>query len=208
MEQKGITLIALVITIIILLILAGISIATLTGENGVLQKAEMAKKQTEIENAKEQAKLDIAAWVADKLEKQEDATLNDSIVKEILTDKSYVKEGKPGDSSFNTQKSEYEISYSVLYTAKPKEEVHFTIDGGPYVTDKGMTWKEFLETQEGENLEIFRERVIIVAGSDDYGDAALGYFADCVCLEGEIVRPFDEIIEADYTIEKNVNIGW
>lgn len=37
-KQKGITLIALVITIIVLLILAGISIATLTGENGILRK--------------------------------------------------------------------------------------------------------------------------------------------------------------------------
>ena len=38
-ERKGITLIALVITIIVLLILAGISIATLTGNNGLLSKA-------------------------------------------------------------------------------------------------------------------------------------------------------------------------
>ena len=35
-ENKGITLIALVITIIVLLILAGVSIATLTGNNGIL----------------------------------------------------------------------------------------------------------------------------------------------------------------------------
>lgn len=42
-NQKGITLIALVITIIILLILAGISIATLTGSNGLLQKVADAK---------------------------------------------------------------------------------------------------------------------------------------------------------------------
>ena len=41
-KQKGITLIALVITIIVLLILAGISIATLTGENGILKKATVA----------------------------------------------------------------------------------------------------------------------------------------------------------------------
>ncbi len=48
-EQKGntgITLIALVITIIVLLILAGISIATLMGENGVLTKANDAKTET------------------------------------------------------------------------------------------------------------------------------------------------------------------
>ena len=44
--QKGITLIALVITIIILLILAGISIATLTGENGLFNRAKQAKNNT------------------------------------------------------------------------------------------------------------------------------------------------------------------
>ncbi len=38
-KNTGITLIALVITIIILLILAGVTIATLTGENGILRKS-------------------------------------------------------------------------------------------------------------------------------------------------------------------------
>ena len=46
-EQKGITLIALVITIIVLLILAGVSIATLTGEDGILAKAKLAKERNE-----------------------------------------------------------------------------------------------------------------------------------------------------------------
>ena len=45
-EKKGITLIALVITIIILLILAGVTIATLFGENGILTKAQEAKEET------------------------------------------------------------------------------------------------------------------------------------------------------------------
>ena len=38
MKNKGITLIALVITIIVLLILAGVTIASITGENGILRK--------------------------------------------------------------------------------------------------------------------------------------------------------------------------
>ena len=50
-NKKGITLIALVITIIVLLILAGVTIATLTEDNGVLTRANDAKTQTE--NAKE-----------------------------------------------------------------------------------------------------------------------------------------------------------
>lgn len=56
-KVKGITLIALVITIIVLLILAGVSIAMLTGENGILTQAQNASKQTEIAEEKEQIAL-------------------------------------------------------------------------------------------------------------------------------------------------------
>lgn len=56
-ENEGITLIALVITIIVLLILAGITIATLTGDNGILTKTNEAKEQTEIGKEKEIVKL-------------------------------------------------------------------------------------------------------------------------------------------------------
>lgn len=46
-KERGITLIALVITIIVLLILAGVTIATLTGENGILTRASEARDKTE-----------------------------------------------------------------------------------------------------------------------------------------------------------------
>ena len=55
----GITLIALVITIIVLLILAGISIAMLTGENGILTKATEAEEETKKSNIKEKIQLAI-----------------------------------------------------------------------------------------------------------------------------------------------------
>ena len=64
-ERKGITLIALVITIIVLLILAGISIATLTGQNGILTQAQNAKTTTENKSAEEKVKLAIMAARAD-----------------------------------------------------------------------------------------------------------------------------------------------
>ena len=83
-KQKGITLIALVVTIIVLLILAGVSIATLTGDNGLLNKAGEAKEQTEVAEVKDRAQLDILDWQADQLKNNNDATLNDDIVKEIL----------------------------------------------------------------------------------------------------------------------------
>ena len=58
-ERKGITLIALVITIIVLLILAGVSIAMLTGQNGILTQAQNAKATTEKAEVKERAQTDI-----------------------------------------------------------------------------------------------------------------------------------------------------
>ena len=56
-KEKGITLIALVITIIVLLILAGVSISMLTGENGILSQAQNAKNRTKEAENEEVVKL-------------------------------------------------------------------------------------------------------------------------------------------------------
>ena len=56
-NTKGITLIALVITIIVLLILAGVSIAMLTGESGVITQAQKAKAMTELSGYKEELEI-------------------------------------------------------------------------------------------------------------------------------------------------------
>ena len=64
-EAKGITLIALVITIIVLLILAGVTIATLTGDNGILGKANEAKTTNDEEKAKEQIKIAVMGSYGD-----------------------------------------------------------------------------------------------------------------------------------------------
>ena len=56
-KNQGITLIALVITVIVLLILAGVTIATLTGDNGILTRAQQAKNETEQAEKEEKEKL-------------------------------------------------------------------------------------------------------------------------------------------------------
>ena len=80
--NNGITLIVLVITIIVLLILAGVSIAMLTGQNGILNQASKAKTETEKSNWKE--KIDISK-LAVKTEK-EDPTMDD-IIQELIKTK-------------------------------------------------------------------------------------------------------------------------
>ena len=56
-KEKGITLIALVVTIIILLVLAGISISALTGQNGIITRTIEAKFQSELADYNEQLSL-------------------------------------------------------------------------------------------------------------------------------------------------------
>ena len=64
-KNGGITLIALVITIIVLLILAGVSIAMLTGNNGLLSRSTQAADKEVIAGAKDAITADVAAYGAD-----------------------------------------------------------------------------------------------------------------------------------------------
>ena len=56
-NQKGITLIALVVTIVVLLVLAGITISLVFSENGVINKAQEANENTQIAQVREQLEL-------------------------------------------------------------------------------------------------------------------------------------------------------
>ena len=118
-NEKGITLIALVITIIVLLILAAVSIAMLTGENGILKKASSAKEETKKAELIELAQTDI-------IEKQADN--NGSITKKDL--KSVLNKyflSVPDDLNNNTKLTansnygSYEIALSDIYNGKITE---------------------------------------------------------------------------------------
>ena len=87
-KNSGITLIALVITVIVLLILAGISISMLSGNNGILQKATDAKTNTEKAGEKEQIQIEVLSSYS-KSGELEIATVNSNIksnIKGITTD--------------------------------------------------------------------------------------------------------------------------
>ena len=79
-SNYGITLIALVVTIVVLLILSGITITTVLGDNGVIQLAKQAKKETIVTTVKEA--IDIAK-LSKSLEK-EDGLITEDELKEIL----------------------------------------------------------------------------------------------------------------------------
>ena len=79
-NNQGITLIALVVTIVILLILSGITIGTLMGDGGIIEKAREAKKATIVSVIKEKIEID---KLSKSLEK-EDGMITEDELKEIL----------------------------------------------------------------------------------------------------------------------------
>ena len=93
-KNRGITLIALVITIIVLLILAGVSIAMLTGNNGILTQAKLAKENTQTAKEQEEKGLDkINSYINEK-------TIKDNYT-DINGDKATVPEGFTVDEKEN-----------------------------------------------------------------------------------------------------------
>ena len=79
--SKGITLIALVITIVVLLILAGVSIATLTGENGMIAKANQAKEASKKAELRERIQLAVIASRANITGEIDKEVLHDELAK-------------------------------------------------------------------------------------------------------------------------------
>ena len=70
-ETRGITLIALVVTIVVLLILAGTAIAMLTGDSGIMTNAQKAKMSTELAGYKEEVELYKAEKYMENIEFEE-----------------------------------------------------------------------------------------------------------------------------------------
>ena len=111
-NDKGITLLVLVITIIILLILAGITISAITGENGIIGNAGQAKEETEIANEKEiLEKATVQAMGNNKYGNIEESELQEQLDKET-------GEGK-------TKASDTGNEFEVLFTESNR---YYTVD--------------------------------------------------------------------------------
>ncbi len=133
MKNKGITLIALVITIIVLLILAGVSIASLTGEGGILGKASQAKEENLIKGYEEQLKL---IWQGVKL----------GNIEQKKTKEEELQEGKKaieGDPNFEGAIVEIKTE-ELLIEVKVKEGYIFQIreDKVEYIRKEGESLKD------------------------------------------------------------------
>ena len=119
-RKKGITLISLVISIIVLLILAGVSISLVVGNNGVLTQASNAVIESKKAKAIEEVKL---AWTSAKLKYYGDWTINSTVtLNTYLEDKNLLSSYAPGTFLSSTDKGDgtWEVEYQADDTEKTK----------------------------------------------------------------------------------------
>ena len=127
-STKGITLISLVVTIIILLILAGISIATLMGDNGLINRANDAKIATEIASIKEEIQTDILSEQAGN-----NGNISDDTLKGILEKYGILsEEEKLIDKTLTTTKGNHEIKVADIFNGTTVKDV----PKNPVISDK------------------------------------------------------------------------
>lgn len=107
-QEKGITLIALVITIIVLLILAGITLNSIMGDDGILSNAKLASEKTKEEEFLEEVKLKIMRY---KIEVS--ANNAEGYLEEVIEDFEYVDSGtdSAGDYDIFTYKNQNVKAY-------------------------------------------------------------------------------------------------
>ena len=142
-NEEGITLVALVITIIVLLILAGVTLSMVMGESGIFGKANSAKEKTQLSNAEETIKLAVLENQV-KSVSGDAALTNDQLKEEIakkLTEQGYTVSGSTvtyyGDKTIDIEnyleKESTSKSYNIGDSVTIGSEEFFVI------SDKGTT---------------------------------------------------------------------
>ena len=146
-ENKAITLIALVVTIVVLIILAGISIGALTGNNGIINQTQNAKEQTEIADEKERIDLSTVGAVG----KEPRGELKRNYFNEELTEH-IGKEGK----DYSLSESE-NAPFIVEYLDSKRS---YLVDEDGNITGPLITPEETEEPETGGSIDTMLYGVI------------------------------------------------
>ena len=139
--NKGITLIALVITIIVLLILAGVTIATLTGDNGILTKAQNAKEKNAQKTVEKQINLAVQASRIN-----EGLVIDKDILEQELTNNGIeITKSENDELPWTVKKDGY--VYTISENGEVKEKEGLVITAGDIEILKGATEEKKVRAQ-------------------------------------------------------------
>ena len=195
-KNKGITLIALVITIIVLLILAGISIATLTGDEGILTKTTDARNAQNKGTQKEQIKLSYNSAKVDSKGKEITETQLQEELRKYDSGAEVTKDGENFKIKFtngniytlkkdgtiegptNTQEDSSKVGKLATEVLKTNESGTEDYEKSPYVKYNGITCR-VLYNDETHGLQIISADNIKSADGNEekiilgYGDTTV-----------------------------------
>ena len=142
LKENGITLIALVITIIVLLILSGVSIAMLTGENGILTQAHNAKEETTVAEEEEKINMAVAG-----------SSISDNGFVEMINEKIFKQElqNQFGNEEINVEPIK---DGSFVVTIEDTKRKYYVNNDKTVINDENI-----IEINNLDELETFRNNV-------------------------------------------------
>lgn len=149
-ENKGITLVALVITIIILLLLTGITIATLGGENGLFTKVKLGKERYEISEAKEKLELEISNLQIEQQVKGEELKKED--LPKMNNNEIDVRDTTnfPIEVIYKNYKFEIDNNFQVIYIGEANETIiTYTTEPDGYTNQNEVKVLVTIRNQKG-----------------------------------------------------------
>lgn len=192
-NKHGITLIALVVTIVILLILAGVSINLLLGDNGIISKAKEAKNKTNEQSIKEEVEMVLAEWSIDKY--TQDSELD---IEKFLREKINVRKVNTigNEQSFDYKGYKFTIkkdSNEIIKIEKSVNDLYAKSNGQLYVDGA------YLNNQYGQDIQL--KGINIWAYDDEkfnqefFKDLKDKYQVNCVRLALNSLNPDTEEVD-------------
>ena len=220
-RERAITLIALVITIIILLILAGITIATLGGENGLLAKVKKAKEaeikaemreeltlalhDLQIEKRAEATLDDVTQdWINEQIKKYECTVKDDASLsgKQVIMKKDKIIGKFLIDGNLNIVEEEYNES-SIEFSYETREREGNKINIAIIIKDEINGIKE-VQMPDGTIYPYNKKEQV---GIDYSVELGVEYKVKITSESGEVVEKTIKIDDYYYKITKNLGEG-
>ena len=187
-KQTGITLIALVITVIVLLILAGVTIAALSGDNGILTRAKEAKEKTEQAQKDEEKILSEMENMLENVD-LDNVDLQDTNPAATIPENSIVLEGDANKGILIKDKNENEW----VWVEVPKTTVFagLTIDTTQELTEQNYT---DIKNKLIEYVGIYRK-----GSASQNCNRTDEWYDGCGMTSDEYTSAYQEMLKSVYT---------
>ena len=160
-QESAITLIALVLTIVVLLILAGITLNAVIGENGILDKSKTAANEYKIAQYKERIEIITAGEQSKKIIDNLPKSLKDLVVERLESEENayWVKTVKTTEEDSELEENQIKVitqdKYIIVAEIEDGKVTFITIEidnGEPYPSLEAEVMP--LEGQDDENVKI------------------------------------------------------